>query len=418
MGSMMSWPVTRRSAIALSAILATSGGTLLAGCSPKGTAPKGNDANDADGAPRNGDVPAQGTPADPMTTRIDSTLSALTLEQKINQLFFLEPESIFPASPVVSAGDASRRALTEHPVGGICYFGQNLRGPDQTRTMLSSIRQYSQDAVGLPPFISVDEEGGTVSRIGGKGSFNIPNVGDMRDVGASGDTQRAFEVSQTMAKYLVELGFNLDFAPVADVVNGSSQTMARRSFGTDAQAVAQMVEAAVRGFTEGGILCCAKHFPGIGSAEGDPEVEPISTQKTMEQLQAEELLPFRNAIAAGVPFVMVGHLACPKLTGDDTPASLSRAIQTDILRVQLGFEGIIITDSLKMGAIGDRYNATELGVKALEAGADMLLMTPDFSASYEGVLSAVRDGTLSEERIDDSLRRIIKAKLRLMDASA
>ena len=114
---------------------------------------------------------------------------------------------------------------------------------------------------------------------------------------------------------------------------------------------------------------------------------------------------------------MVGHLACPELTGDDTPASLARAIQTDILRVQLGFEGIIITDSLKMGALSDRYNATELSVKALEAGADMLLMTPDFSASYEGVLSAVRDGTLGEERIDDSVRRIIKAKLRLMDSS-
>lgn len=414
----MSWPVTRRSAIALSATLAMSGSTLLAGCSPKDIAPKGDDTSDADNASRNGDAPALDPPADPMTTQIDSTLSALTLEQKIDQLFFLEPESIFPASPVVSAGDTSRRALAEHPVGGICYFGQNLRGPDQTRTMLSSVRQYSQDAVGLPPFISVDEEGGTVSRIGGKGSFNIPNVGDMRDVGAADDTQRAFEISQSMAKYLVELGFNLDFAPVADVVNGAGQTMARRSFGTDAQAVAQMVEAAVRGFTEGGILCCAKHFPGIGSAEGDPEVEPISTPRTLDQLQAEELLPFQSAIAAGVPFVMVGHLACPELTGDDTPASLARAIQTDILRVQLGFEGIIITDSLKMGALSDRYNATELSVKALEAGADMLLMTPDFSASYEGVLSAVRDGTLGEERIDDSVRRIIKAKLRLMDSSA
>ena len=110
-------------------------------------------------------------------------------------------------------------------MGGICYFGQNLRGPDQTRTMLSSVRQYSQDAVGLPPFISVDEEGGTVSRIGGKGSFNIPNVGDMRDVGAADDTQWTFEISQSMAKYLVELGFNLDFAPVADVVNEAGQTI-------------------------------------------------------------------------------------------------------------------------------------------------------------------------------------------------
>ena len=161
---MMSWPVTRRSAIALSATLAMSGSTLLAGCSPKDIAPKGDDTSDADNASRNGDAPALDPPADPMTTQIDSTLSALTLEQKIDQLFFLEPESIFPASPVVSAGDTSRRALAEHPVGGICYFGQNLRGPDQTRTMLSSVRQYSQDAVGLPPFISVDEEGGKIGR--------------------------------------------------------------------------------------------------------------------------------------------------------------------------------------------------------------------------------------------------------------
>jgi beta-N-acetylhexosaminidase len=174
-----------------------------------------------------------------------------------------------------------------------------------------------------------------------------------------------------------------------------------------------MVESAVKGFLDGGIMCCAKHFPGIGGAQGDSETEAITTDKTLDQLRQEELVPFERAIAAGVPMVMVGHISCPKVTGDSAPASLSRAIVTDVLRGELGFDGIIITDSLGMGAVSGLHKARDLGVAAIQAGVDMLLMTPDLTASYQGVLDAVKAGTITEERIDESVTRIVRAKLAL-----
>jgi beta-N-acetylhexosaminidase len=189
--------------------------------------------------------------------------------------------------------------------------------------------------------------------------------------------------------------------------------MAKRSFGTTADAVAPMVESAVKGFLDGGIMCCAKHFPGIGGAQGDSETEAITTDKTLDQLRQEELVPFERAIAAGVPMVMVGHISCPKVTGDSAPASLSRAIVTDVLRDELGFGGIIITDSLGMGAVAGLHKARDLAVAAIQAGVDMLLMTPDLAASYQGVLNAVKAGTITEERIDESVTRIVRAKLAL-----
>jgi len=314
---------------------------------------------------------------------------------------------------VTAAGDTTRKAFANIPVGGMCYFAQNLQSESQARQMLSASNQISLDEVGLPLLMSVDEEGGTVSRVGGNKGFSVENVGNMRDVGDTGDARRAYDVCKKIAGYLVPLGFNLDFAPDADIVNGTSQTMAKRSFGTTADAVAPMVESAVRGFLDGGIMCCAKHFPGIGGAQGDSETEAITTDKTLDQLRQEELVPFKRAIAAGVPMVMVGHISCPKVTGDSAPASLSRAIVTDVLRDELGFGGIIITDSLGMGAVAGLHKARDLAVAAIQAGVDMLLMTPDLAASYQGVLNAVKAGTITEERIDESVTRIVRAKLAL-----
>ena len=314
---------------------------------------------------------------------------------------------------MTAAGDTTRKAFANIPVGGMCYFAQNLQSESQARQMLSASNQISLDEVGLPLLMSVDEEGGTVSRVGGNKGFSVENVGNMRDVGDTGDARRAYDVCKKIAGYLVPLGFNLDFAPDADIVNGTSQTMAKRSFGTTADAVAPMVESAVKGFLDGGIMCCAKHFPGIGGAQGDSETETITTDKTLDQLRQEELVPFERAIAAGVPMVMVGHISCPKVTGDSAPASLSRAIVTDVLRGELGFDGIIITDSLGMGAVAGLHKARDLGVAAIEAGVDMLLMTPELTASYQGVLDAVKAGTITEERIDESVTRIVRAKLAL-----
>ena len=389
--------LTRRAVLALAAV-------ALAGCSTGGS---GQDASEPD------DNPAEAEVKEPtLDDRAAEVVAGLTLEQKVSQLFFVSPESVFAADPVVAAGETSREALSQHPVGGICYFAKNLVDPDQTRQMLANVSQFSQEACGLPLFLSVDEEGGTVARVASNEAFGVDNMGNMCDVGATGDPQKAYDACHTMAGYLADLGFNLDFAPVCDIVNGTSATMAKRSFGSSAEVVTPMVEAAVKGFLEGGVQCSAKHFPGIGNAEGDSETEPIVTHRTADQLEAEEYRPFEAAIAAGVPFVMVGHIAVPEVTGDDTPASLSRTMVTDVLRGQLGYQGIVITDSLGMGALS-AYITEDRVVRALAAGADMLLMPADFQTAFDAVLAAVQAGTISQDQVDESVTRIAKLKLAL-----
>lgn len=412
--------ISRRTAVALGGVAVVAGGVavargVLGGMGSTGKA--GGSAGEKSGGSGGGSASKRGGSKAATSATGEKTVArkvtSLTLEQKVAQMFFPRPEALTGMGQVTAAGDTTRKAFANIPVGGMCYFAQNLQSESQARQMLSASNQISLDEVGLPLLMSVDEEGGTVSRVGGNKGFSVENVGNMRDVGDTGDARRAYDVCKKIAGYLVPLGFNLDFAPDADIVNGTSQTMAKRSFGTTADAVAPMVESAVKGFLDGGIMCCAKHFPGIGGAQGDSETETITTDKTLDQLRQEELVPFERAIAAGVPMVMVGHISCPKVTGDSAPASLSRAIVTDVLRGELGFDGIIITDSLGMGAVAGLHKARDLGVAAIEAGVDMLLMTPELTASYQGVLDAVKAGTITEERIDESVTRIVRAKLAL-----
>lgn len=347
--------------------------------------------------------------------RAAAKTASMTLEQKVAQLFVVRPESITGVDTVTQAGPVTEEALAAYPVGGIAYFQKNLLDPDQTAAMLADVQAYSEEAVGLPLFTCVDEEGGTVSRIGGNPGFPVDNVGDMADVGASGDPAAAEEVARTIGGYLRELGFNVDFAPDADICGDpATDVMALRSFGTDPQLVATMVEAQVKGFAEAGVLCSAKHFPGIGGVMGDSHEGAIVSEKTLDELRAFELVPFKAAIAADVPFVMVGHLSLPNATGSDTPASINPAIVTDLLRGELGFRNLIITDSMGMGAVGD-VAPEEMGVAALEAGVDMVLMPADFAATYQGVLDAVSEGRLTEARIDESVQRVVKAKLAMVD---
>ena len=265
----------------------------------------------------------------------------------------------------------------------------------------------------MPLFTCVDEEGGTVSRVGGNPGFPIENVGDMADVGAADDPAAAEEVARTIGTYLHDLGFNVDFAPDADICGDPAvDVMALRSFGTDPQLVAAMVEAQVEGFESAGMLCTAKHFPGIGGVMGDSHEGAIVSEKTLDELRAFELVPFEAAIAADVPFVMVGHLSAPNATGDVVPASINPAIVTDLLREELGYQNLIITDSMGMGAVGD-VAPEQMGVAALEAGVDIVLMPEDFAATYQGVLDAVHDGRLTEARIDESVQRVVRVKLAL-----
>lgn len=394
-------------------------GDTAAGASGAGQpADAGSDANA--GAPEDGRDPEPApapTKEELLAQEVDEKIGAMTLEQKVAQLFVVRPESLTGVGRVTASGETTRQALAQMPVGGIVYFADNLVDADQTRAMLANTQAYAQEANGLPVFLCVDEEGGTVSRVGGNPGFGVDNVGDMRDVGATGDTAYAHDVAQRIGDYLSYLGFNVDFAPDADIANNpESGTMARRAFGATADAVAPMVEAQVRGFADAGVLCAAKHFPGIGGAVGDSHNTAIYSYKTADEMAAEELRPFQAAMDADVPFIMVGHLSCPAVTGDDDPASISPEIVTGLLRDRLGYDGIVITDSLAMGAATASAADGRLAVEAFKAGADMLLMPADLDAAYQGMLDAVATGEIAEDRIDESLARILAVKLGRLQA--
>ena len=203
-----------------------------------------------------------------------------------------------------------------------------------------------------------------------------------------------------------------DFAPDADVLdNGKGQVIGDRSFGDDPERVTQMAAAVSEGLHSQGVLSTFKHFPGHGAASGDTHEGFAYTDKSYGELLERELKPFMAAGERGVDAVMAAHISLPGVTGDNTPCTMSRQMLTEVLRGDLGYEGLIVTDALNMGAITKNYTSAEAAVGALEAGADLLLMPQDFHQAAEGVLGAVLEGKISQERIDQSVRRIIRAKL-------
>lgn len=403
--------ITRRRFVWLAAL---AGGSLaLSGCAGDGSngtgGPTGVDGSGGEGA---GDGQNPEDAAVAARAAVDERIGAMTLEQKVAQLFIVTPEALVEGvSQVTQAGDMTREGVTAHPVGGIVYFAQNLLDPEQTTTMLANVKQFYADAGNVAPFIAVDEEGGTVVRVADNEAFGAQDVGDASALGSAGDTEAAKRAAEQIADYLMPLGFNLDFAPVADVVDPlRSDTMGLRSFSSDAAVAADMVRAEVEGFRDKKMLCCAKHFPGIGAAAGDSHEGAITIEATNEELETVDLVPFRAAIEAGVPMIMVGHVSLPNIVGDSTPAPLSSAVVQGMLRDSLGYTGIIVTDSLSMGAITDYYTPAEAAVAALKAGCDIPLMPERLDEAYQGVLSAVQVGELTEERLDESLTRILTAK--------
>lgn len=403
--------ITRRRFVWLAAL---AGGSLaLSGCAGDGSNGTGGSTGvDGSGGEGAGDGQNPEDAAVAARAAVDERIGAMTLEQKVAQLFIVTPEALVEGvSQVTQAGDMTREGVTAHPVGGIVYFAQNLLDPEQTTTMLANVKQFYADAGNVAPFIAVDEEGGTVVRVADNEAFGAQDVGDASALGSAGDTEAAKRAAEQIADYLMPLGFNLDFAPVADVVDPlRSDTMGLRSFSSDAAVAADMVRAEVEGFRDKKMLCCAKHFPGIGAAAGDSHEGAITIEATNEELETVDLVPFRAAIEAGVPMIMVGHVSLPNIVGDSTPAPLSSAVVQGMLRDSLGYTGIIVTDSLSMGAITDYYTPAEAAVAALKAGCDIPLMPERLDEAYQGVLSAVQVGELTEERLDESLTRILTAK--------
>ena len=344
------------------------------------------------------------------TQLAEQILNSMTLEEKLWQLFFVAPEALTGEEAVTESSEALQQALAEKPVGGVILFARNLISREQTMALLADVQSASR----LAPFLGVDEEGGTVSRVSANSAMGVTQLRDMSVYGASGDASALYGDLYNLAQSLNELGFNVDFAPVADVTTGSDENpMKLRSFSSDPERCASMVSVSVGALQDGGVAACLKHFPGYGTATADDHNGSVSLDRTLEQLEQTEFVPFSAGIGKGAYFVMVSHLSVPAVTGDDTPADLSEKLVTELLRNTLHFQNVVITDAHNMGSIAQNYTPAEAAVAALRAGVDMVLMPQDLQEAYDGVTKAIADGVLTEDRIDRSVLRILNVKIQL-----
>ncbi len=335
---------------------------------------------------------------------IEEQIAQMPLDEKVAGLFFVTPEAITGVNTAVQAGDGTKTALEKYAVGGLIYFKKNIRSKEQIAEMISNSKQYSK----YPLFIGVDEEGGTVNRVAEAGLARKQS--SAAEIGTTGDANNAYQAGVAIGTYLSELGFNVNFAPVADLANVTNSVMKNRAYGSDAAIVVPFVTSMMTGLQEKGVTACLKHFPGIGSTTADTHNGLASTSRSAEEFRNQEFEVFKAGIDAGAQMIMVGHVNVPALDDDNNPASMSKTIITDILRGELGYNGVIITDALNMSAISEYYSSEQAAIMALKAGCDMLLMPEDFLQAYAGVMTAVADGTISEQRVNDSLKRIYRIK--------
>ena len=342
---------------------------------------------------------------DPVPARAQEIIAGMSDREKICQLFVVYPDDVSGVDFITTAGEETRLGLERFPVGGLVYAEANILSREAVTEMLRAQQGWSR----IPLFTCVDEEGGRVTRVmGNLDTTWLDAMYTYKDQGAETARQNAV----TVAADLAALGFNTDFAPVADVWSNPANTViGDRAYSDDFAQAAELVRAAVEGFKSQGLLCCLKHFPGHGDTQEDSHYGTAHVNKTLDQLRQEELLPFQAGIGAGADMVMIGHLTVPAL--DDKPATVSHAIVTGLLREELGFDGVVITDSLEMSAAtGMALGDGELCVQALEAGCDLLLGPGDLGAAVDGVAAAVDSGRLTWERIEESLQRILELKLR------
>lgn len=343
-------------------------------------------------------------PVDPLQEEIAAHISSMTLEQKVANLFIVTPESITGVTTATQAGDGTRSALGEYAVGGIVYSERNVQNADQFKTMITNTKNMYQDLYTSKVWIVVREEG-AVNVIAGNAT-GVAAQQAAGEIGTSGDTGNAYQAYLTIGSYLKEYGVDVNLGPVCDVPAEGSY-LGNRAFNTDADIVASMIPSAVNGQSDFGVITCLTAFPGQGSASGDPVNGTVAAGKTLDEMRTSDFLPFSAGFAAGAQMVMVSNMT----VGEDVPCSLSSAMITDVLRGELGFQGVVITADMDQKAITDHYNSGEAAVMALQAGADMIMKPANFAEAYAAVLAAVADGTLTEERIDESLTRIYMIKM-------
>ena len=344
-------------------------------------------------------------------------LQSMTLREKVGQLFVirpnqletsLTPDQIHKAGKfgVKSLSPLMRRNLEDYPAGGFVFFAKNIDDPVQLMRYTGSLIKASK----FYPIMAIDEEGGRISRLANHKAFTVRKFPSVEAMGKSGHVR---ESASYIAGYIKRYGFNLDFAPVADInTNPDNIVIGDRAFGSDPEYVSRLAGEFLDGLHEQGVMGCLKHFPGHGDTKGDTHEDYVSVSKTWDELIRAEIVPYvRNLKKADT--IMTAHITMKGITDDGLPASLSREIVEGKLRGELGYDGVIITDAFDMGAIQKNYTSAEAAILAFEAGNDIILMPWDYMEAFDGVLEAVRSGRISEARLDESVMRILTLKQKM-----
>lgn len=351
------------------------------------------------------------TPTDP----VEEQLAQMSLRQKVGQMFVIRPEALLvgmddlhdvTANAVTSLSDGMVSTNMQYPAGGIILYAHNITTPSQITTLTKQLHSLPGS-----PLLYIDEEGGRVARIGRNKNFDVPKYASMGAIGATGNPINAQQAGVSIGSYLRFYGFDVDLAPVADVnTNPDNVVIGDRAFSDNPTVAASMVEAFLNGLHSSHVVGCLKHFPGHGDTKTDTHYGYAETLKSWQEMLNCEMIPFKRGIEAGAMFIMTAHIATPNITGNNDPATMSPVILQDKLRGELGFDGIIITDGMEMGAITSQYTNAEATIGAIKAGADIILGPHNYKKAFDAVVQAVQNGEISEERIDQSVRRILRVK--------
>jgi beta-N-acetylhexosaminidase len=380
------------------AVTACGGGAGAAGIAP--AAPPAAAATTAE--------PSAKPSATPGESDVQRILSKMTVEEKVGQLFM--PVLYGTSAGSVSGENQARygartpaKVIAKYHLGGVILFPDNIRSVEQVVKLTNGI----QAAGDVPLLIGTDQENGLVARM----SALMTDFPGAWEIGQTRDTGLARSVAEATGEELKALGVNLDFAPDADVnINPKNPVIGRRAYGADPARVAKMVSAAVQGFRDAKVAATAKHFPGHGDTSVDSHTGLPVIKHSRAQWESIDAPPFKAAIAAGVDVVMSAHIVFPKLEPSGDPATLSKPILTGLLRDKLGFKGVITTDALNMDGVRKKYGDAQVAVKAVQAGADLLLMPYDLPKAYNAVVAAVKSGKISEQRLDQSVTRLLTLK--------
>ena len=328
-------------------------------------------------------------------------MAGMTLEEKIGQLFIVGLEGY-------SLDDNSLEMIEKHHVGGFILFKRNIKDVEQLVALTNALKAANSNNK-IPLFISVDEEGGIVSRMP-EGVKKLPSSGSL---GRLGSEELSYEVGKILGYELKLFGFNMNFAPVLDInSNPQNPVIGERAFGSDKELVSKLGIQTMKGIQSQGIISVVKHFPGHGDTSVDSHVGLPRVDHGLERLREFELVPFAKAIESGADAVMVAHILFPQIDPEN-PSTLSKAIITDILKGEMGFEGVVITDDMTMGAIMENYSIGEAVVKSILAGSDLILVCHGHENGLQAITAireAVEEGAISEDRIDESLYKLLKLK--------